>query len=93
MGETGGQEVNMGVHLLSFNARTLPVKQSLFLRSGPKLIDVSLWRDEALADLKMGDQCNAFVEERTHTHTLSATTNSLGLKKFSSLSASRKIDK
>ncbi len=26
------------------------------LRSGPKLIDVSLWWDEALADLKMGDQ-------------------------------------
>ncbi len=31
--------------------------------------------------------------ERTHTHTLSATTNSLGLKKFSSLSASHKIDR
>ncbi len=38
--------------------------------------------------------CNAFVERKdTHTHTLSATTNSLGLKKFSSLSASHKIDR
>ncbi len=38
--------------------------------------------------------CNAFVERKdTHTPELSATTNSLGLKKFSSLSASHKIDR
>ncbi len=42
----------------------------------------------------VGEIGNAFVERKdTHTHTLSATTNSLGLKKFSSLSASHKIDR
>ncbi len=79
-GRNASDNMRRLLHILDF-ADSHPTPCAVFSLDAEKAFDRLEW-------------CNAFVERKdTHTSELSATTNSLGLKKFSSLSASHKIDR